>query len=32
MDSSAFLISNKNSFINKKIEILEIYDKISAVL
>ena len=32
MDSSAYLISNKNSFIEKKDEITSLYDKIAAVV
>jgi len=32
MDSSAHLIANKNSFIEKKSEILELYDKIVKII
>lgn len=32
MDSRAYLIANKNSFIDKKAEILAIYDKINLAL
>jgi len=32
MDSSAYLISNKNSFIEKKDEIISLYEKISKVI
>jgi ATP phosphoribosyltransferase len=32
MDSSAYLIANKNSFYSKKREILELYEKIKTVV